>query len=64
LISRARAEQSVRFIEQYRAYVLNYNLGKEIVDHYLEKQSKNQNDRWRAFENMLTELTTASDMLN
>ena len=36
LVSQAKAEQSVRFIEQYRAYVLNYNLGKDIVTARLE----------------------------
>lgn len=38
LVSKAKAEQSVRFIEQYRAYVLNYNLGKDIVSDYINHQ--------------------------
>ena len=64
LTSRAHAEQSVRFIEQYRSYVLNYNLGKDIVKEYIEKQGDNQDSRWEAFERMLTELSSASDMVN
>ena len=37
LSSRERAEQSVRFIEQYRSYVLNYSLGQDIVRDYIER---------------------------
>ena len=64
LVSQARAEQSVRFIEQYRAYVLNYNVGKDIVSAYINKQSQDEAGKWQAFERMLTELSTASDMMN
>jgi len=62
LSSRARAEQSVRFIEQYRSYVLNYSLGQDIVKAYVEKQGDDPASRWKAFERMLTELHFASDM--
>jgi len=64
LSSRARAEQSVRFIEQYRSYVLNYSLGQEIVKAYIEQQSDDPKARWDAFERMLTELPFASDMMD
>lgn len=63
LVSQEKAEQSVRFIEQYRAYVLNYNLGKDIVSEYISQQSQNEAGKWQAFEKMLTELSTASDMI-
>jgi hypothetical protein len=62
LVSPRRAEQSLRFTEQYRAYVLNYNLGKDIVASYVNKQGEDQDSRWQAFERMLTNLSTASDM--
>ena len=64
LTSHSRAEQSVRFIEQYRTYVLNYNLGQDIVREYIESQGDDQKSRWEAFERMLTELSFASDMTN
>jgi hypothetical protein len=64
LMSRARAEQGVRFIEQYRSYVLNYNLGQDIVREYIESQGDDHQSRWEAFERMLTELSFASDMTN
>jgi hypothetical protein len=64
LTSRERAEQSVGFIEQYRSYVLNYSLGKDIVKTYIEQQGDSTQSRWAAFERMLTELPSASDMTN
>jgi len=62
LSSRSRAEQSVRFIEQYRSYVLNYSLGRDIVRDYIERQADDQPERWRVFEHVLTGLLSASDM--
>lgn len=52
LMSPDRANKRVKFIEQYRSYVLNYNLGKQLVRAYVEKQSPTS-DRWRAFKNLL-----------
>ena len=64
MVSRERAEQGIRFGEQYRAYVLNYTLGKDIVAQYITGQSDTEDGRWAAFETMLTDLLTASDMQN
>ena len=63
LSSPEKAEQSIRFIEQYRSYVLNYNLGQDIVKAYIENQSDDLSSRWVAFERMLTELLSASGMV-
>jgi hypothetical protein len=51
LYSRPRAEQRVRFIEQYRSYVINYNLGKDMVARYIESQG---GDRWQAFARLIS----------
>ena len=54
---RPRAEQRVRFMDQYRSYVINYNLGKDLVRAYVEKQAGRQAkpaDRWRAFTALLS----------
>ncbi|MEJ2383552.1 MAG: hypothetical protein P8Y54_04055 [Xanthomonadales bacterium] len=60
--TREQAEKNVRFIEQYRSYVLNYSLGKDLVQGYVEAQARNGVNRWQAFEDMLTGLVTASQM--
>jgi len=53
----ARAEKQVRFIEQYRSYVINYNLGKDLVRRYLEGNGgtgDNSESRWREFALLLS----------
>jgi hypothetical protein len=62
---RPRAEQRVRFMDQYRSYVINYNLGKDLVRAYVEKQAGRQAkpaDRWRAFSALLSSPRLPSDL--
>jgi hypothetical protein len=57
LYSRPRAEQRVRFIDQYRSYVINYNLGKDMVARYIESRggtAANPERRWQEFERLLS----------
>jgi hypothetical protein len=57
LYPRPRAEQRVRFIDQYRSYVINYNLGKDLVARYIESQpgaTTGAAARWRAFEQLIS----------
>ncbi len=54
LYTPARAEQRVRFIDQYRSYVINYNLGKDRVAAYVESRAAgNPGRRWDEFEKLL-----------
>ncbi len=63
LESRERAEQGVRFIDTYRGYVLNYNLGRDLVEGFVERQAElNGGDRWAAFETLLTTPLSASEI--
>ncbi len=62
LESRERAEQSVRFVETYGGYVLNYNLGRDIVADYVERGADDDEARWAAFETLLTTPMSASDL--
>jgi hypothetical protein len=57
LYSAPRAAQRVRFMDQYRSYVINYNLGKDMVRRYVEAQGGTAADasrRWQAFERLLS----------
>ena len=38
LFSPERAKQRLGFIERYRSYVINYNLGQDMVRTYIEKR--------------------------
>jgi hypothetical protein len=50
-----RAKQRVKFIDQYRAYVINYNLGKDLVRAYVERKSGGDaQKRWDVFEELLS----------
>lgn len=55
LYSRPRAEQRVRFIDQYRSYVINYNLGKDMVAGYVSRRGgADPRRRWEVFEALLS----------
>ena len=45
-----RAEQRTRFFDQYRSYVINYNLGKDLVAAFIDGQAAS---RWNAFAALL-----------
>ncbi len=40
MMPRPRAEQRVKFFDQYRSYVINYNLGKDLVKAFVEKRAR------------------------
>lgn len=63
LVSEKRAESSVKFIEQYRAYVLNYSYGEKVIADYVERNSETAEQRWAVFKQLLTQLSTASDLI-
>ena len=65
LMSRPRAEQRLRFIEQYRSYVINYNLGQELVRQYVENQGGTADrpaERWRLFSDLISRPVVASEL--
>ena len=62
-----RAEQRIKFIEKYRSYVINYNLGEEIIQNYIEKNGGTENHpekRWELFKYILTTPQTPSGLVN
>ncbi|HET9212795.1 MAG TPA: hypothetical protein VFR03_20480, partial [Thermoanaerobaculia bacterium] len=57
LMSPERAAQRVRFIDQYRSYVINYNLGQDLVRQYIEKHggtAERPEVRWREFAKLIS----------
>jgi hypothetical protein len=57
LYSKPRAEQRVRFIDQYRSYVINYNLGKDMVAAHVESRGgtpENPAKRWEEFAKLIS----------
>ena len=55
LMPNARAAQRVRFFDQYRSYVINYNLGKDMVRDFIEARSGGDPARrWKEFGALLS----------
>ena len=49
-----RAEQRTRFFDQYRSYVINYNLGRDLVAAFIDTRSGGRpENRWAAFADLL-----------
>jgi len=56
MMSPKRAEQRTRFFDEYRSYVVNYNLGKDLVKQYIESRGGTDQDpsrRWTEFVALL-----------
>src|SRR5205809_3352072 len=65
LMDEKRAKQSARFIEKYRSYVINYNLGEDMVRSYIEKRGGTEQQpekRWHEFEQLLASPRLPSDI--
>ncbi len=45
-----RAAQRVRFIDTYRSYIINYGLGRDVVQAWVERQGP---DHWQGMETLL-----------
>lgn len=53
LYSPERAAQRVKFIDTYRSYVINYNLGRDLVREYVERNATTREERWNVFGQLL-----------
>jgi hypothetical protein len=63
LMSRRRAEQSIAFTEQYRAYVINYGLGEQMVKAAVEAYGRRPAERWRGMRHILSSPLQPADLL-
>jgi len=63
LVSPERADQSVRFTEQYSSYVINYGLGEQLVQAYIERGKPSREEMWRRMAKILGEPTLPADLL-
>jgi 5'(3')-deoxyribonucleotidase len=64
-MSSEQAKQKIKFVNIYRSYVINYNLGKDIVKNYIERHggtSENPEKKWELFRYLLTTPQTPSGL--
>ncbi len=65
LMTHDRAGQRVKFFDQYRSYVINYNLGKDMARRYIESRGGTADKparRWAEFERLLSSPRLPSDL--
>ena len=60
LADEARATQRLRFIDTYRSYIINYGLGRDVVQAWVERQGP---DRWAAMEMLLSSQILPVDLV-
>ncbi len=60
LFSEARAAQRVRFIDVNRSYIINYGLGRDVVQAWVERQGPNH---WQGMETLLSSQILPVDLV-
>ena len=66
LRTKERAEKYLSFIETYRGYVVTYNIGKVIIEEYLDKNGGTKDNlakRWEIFTRIISTPQTPSGLL-
>jgi hypothetical protein len=64
LTTHERAETHLKFIEKYRSYVINYNVGLELVRAHVEALAgSDENRRWHVFLELLSSPRLPSDLV-
>ncbi len=64
LMTQARAEQRLRFIDTYRSYVINYGLGQDMVRAHVQRAGAAPDARWKRMEAVISQPTTPADLAN
>jgi hypothetical protein len=67
LRTKERAEKYLSFIETYRSYVVTYNMGKIIIEEYLDNNGGTKDNlakRWEIFSKLISTPQTPSGLLD
>lgn len=60
LADEAKATQRLRFIDTYRSYIINYGLGRDTVQAWVERQGP---DHWASMETLLSSQILPADLV-
>lgn len=64
LRSRESAEKSLSFIEAYRSYIINYNVGLDMVRNYMETNAgESSEEKWERFEYLISTPQVPSNLV-
>ena len=67
MLPKDRAEQRVRFFDQYRSYVINYTLGRDLVNAYISFRGgddEHPNTRWQEFAKLIASNKLPSGLIS
>jgi hypothetical protein len=65
-MSLRRAQGQINFIDQYRSYIINYNVGLDLVRQYIERRGgteSNSEKRWEEFTKLISSPRLPSGLL-
>lgn len=58
------AKQSLKFIEAYRSYIINYNVGLDMVRNYMEREGElSKEQKWKRFEYIISTPQVPSNLI-
>lgn len=57
-----RAAHRLQFIDRYRCYIVNYNLGESLVRRHVEASGSSLETRWRTFGELLCSARLPADL--
>jgi hypothetical protein len=66
LMSPDRAQQRTRFFDTYRSYVINYNLGQDLVKSFIERRGGTPDQprkRWEEFRKLISTPRLPSELI-
>jgi hypothetical protein len=62
LQNRDQAEKTLRFIDHYRSYVINYVSGEDLIRHYADSVGHDNDAHWRAYISILSQPTLPENL--
>lgn len=60
-MTKEKTSQRIKFLEKYRSYIINYNVGLDLVRKYIEHNGGTDNNpqlRWKLFQELLSNPVT------
>ncbi|MFC2103993.1 hypothetical protein ACFLS4_01410 [Bacteroidota bacterium] len=64
LRTKESAEKSLSFFEAYRSYIINYNVGLEMVRNYMEENADDtEEEKWEKFEYLISTPQVPSNLI-
>jgi hypothetical protein len=64
LVTPEAASKQLDFVDRYRGYVINYNVGRDLVRAYIEREAGDDPERrWAVFVELISSPRLPSDLL-